>query len=172
VGLDRVELLSTGLPSLWRALFARLPVVETRLPAVEPREAPLLLRPHGPLAAADEVAASLAALPSLDGVVIVGGDDVLDAALRRHGLPRLGAPVHPPASVALIRLVIEAAFEPMEPADLPCAPLPRSGAHPARRRRPSGRRAVAFPRPAIAALARRDRGRARLARRAAPRARP
>ena len=132
VGLDRVELLSTGLPSLWRALFARLPVVETRLPAVEPREAPLLLRPHGPLAAADEVAASLAALPSLDGVVIVGGDDVLDAALRRHGLPRLGAPVHPPASVALIRLVIEAAFEPMEPADLHAllcldpGPIPRA----------------------------------------------
>ncbi len=77
-----------------------------------------LLRPHGPLAAADEVAAALAALGSLDDVVVVGADEILDAALGRLGLPRLGAPAGPPASAALIRLVLEAAFEPMEPGDL------------------------------------------------------
>jgi ATP-dependent helicase/nuclease subunit B len=77
-----------------------------------------LLRSHGPVTAADEVAAGLAALPSLDGVLVVGGDDVLDAALHRHGLPRLGLGARPPASTSLVRLVMEAAFEPMSPADL------------------------------------------------------
>ena len=77
-----------------------------------------LLRPHGPLAAAEEVAASLAAMPGLDGVLIIGGDEVLDGALARHGLPRLGMAGRPTASSALVRLVIEAAFEPMDAADL------------------------------------------------------
>jgi len=77
-----------------------------------------LLRPHGPLAAADEIASGLAAMPSLEGILVIGVEDVLDAALSRHGVPRLGAPVALPASATLIRLVIEAAFEPMEPTEL------------------------------------------------------
>jgi RecB family exonuclease len=77
-----------------------------------------LLRAHGPLAAADEVAASLAAMASWKDVVIIGADDVLNAALARHGVPRLGGATQPPASASLLRLVIEAAFEPMEPAEL------------------------------------------------------
>ena len=50
-----------------------------------------LLRPQGLLAAADEVAASLAAMPSREGVLVIEPDDVLDAALARHDIPRLGA---------------------------------------------------------------------------------
>jgi ATP-dependent helicase/nuclease subunit B len=94
-----------------------------------------LLRNHGPLAAANEVAAHLSDLPSLAGVLIVGGDQLLDAALHRHGLPRIGATVSL-ASTALVRLIIEAAFEPMEPADLHAilsmdpGPIPRRVASP------------------------------------------
>lgn len=77
-----------------------------------------LVRPHGPLAAAEEIAAALAACESLDGVVIVGADAVLDAALVRHGLPRLGEPRGDTASAALVRLVLETAFKPMDPDDL------------------------------------------------------
>ena len=51
-----------------------------------------LLRPEGPLQAADEVAAGLAALPSLDSTIVIGADPVLDWALRRHGLPTVGCP--------------------------------------------------------------------------------
>lgn len=139
-----VESIELGVPlssvePLWRLLFDQLAKVGVAI-----REAPTapatatgdltsargttftpagdgsltLLRPHGPLAAAEEVAAALAALPSLDGVLIIGGDDVLDAALVRHGLPRIGAGGRSSASAALLRLVIEAAFEPMDPADL------------------------------------------------------
>lgn len=49
-----------------------------------------LLRPSGPLAAARAVAAMLACRPTLEGVVIVGADSVLDDALAAQGLPRLG----------------------------------------------------------------------------------
>ncbi len=51
-----------------------------------------LLRPEGPLQAADEVAAWLAALPSLDSTVVIGADPTLDWALQRHGLPTMGCP--------------------------------------------------------------------------------
>jgi ATP-dependent helicase/nuclease subunit B len=127
------------LPPLWRTLLdtlgargvrvtwtrpaatrARGDLASARTSRFEPRgDGSLgLLRAHGPLAAADEVAASLAALPSLHGVLVVGCDDVLDGALARLGLPRLGAPSRPSGSLALLRLVVEAAFEPMEPGDL------------------------------------------------------
>ena len=77
-----------------------------------------LIRPHGPLAAADEVAAALAALGDLDQVLLIGADSIVDEAMVRHGLPRLGADVPAPASCALVRLVIESAFTPMDPSDL------------------------------------------------------
>ena len=51
-------------------------------------------------------------------MLIVGGDEILDAALHRHGLPSVGAATAAPASTAILRLILEAAFEPMEPADL------------------------------------------------------
>ena len=51
-----------------------------------------LVRPRGPLAAAEAVSVWLAQLGDLADTVIIGGDDVLDASLRRHGLPVLGPP--------------------------------------------------------------------------------
>jgi hypothetical protein len=141
VDIDTVTVMSpiAALPPAWAQLFARLAAAGVAITEVRPTTAVstgdlaharttsftptgdgslTLLRPHGPLAAADEIAAWLAALPTLDGVLVVGGDEVLDAALGRHGVPRLGAAVPAPASVSLVRLVIEAAFEPMEPTDL------------------------------------------------------
>jgi hypothetical protein len=147
--VDPVELL----PPLWMRVFEAMrrvgvtvehaPLVEApagagdlaaaRRPGFEPAAdgSLALLRLHGPLAAADEIAATLASLDSLDDVLLVGPDAVLDEALGRHGLPRVGAGTPAPASVALVRLVIETAFAPMNPADLHgllCAapgPVPR-----------------------------------------------
>jgi hypothetical protein len=91
----------------------------------------VLLRPHGVLAAADEVAGMLAAMGSLEGVVVVTPDGVLDDALGRHGVPRAGGAREAGASVGLVRLVLECAFAPMDPMqlhDLLCAepgPVPR-----------------------------------------------
>lgn len=128
-----------SLAPLWRALFTRLDEVGVRVTTTTTPTASstgdlasarttafvpvgdgslVLFRAHGPLAAADEIAAHLASLSSLDGVLIIGADDVLDAALARHGLPRVGAATRPTASAAVLRLVVEAAFEPMDPADL------------------------------------------------------
>jgi len=134
----------------WRALLARLAERGTRVEEVAQPAAPagsgpgdlgraqaaladggrlspegdgalVLLRAHGPVAAADQVAARLAeraGARGLDGVLVVGADDVLDAALARHGLPRTGGAETEPASAALVALAIEAAFRPMDPADL------------------------------------------------------
>ena len=77
-----------------------------------------LLRRHGPLDTADEIAAALAARDDLDGVVLIGADSILDRALSRHGLPRVGAWAGAPASSRLLELVLEAAFRPMESSDL------------------------------------------------------
>lgn len=146
VDIAQVELRApaASLPPLWRAALAQLgargtDIAEVPLPAVAaPGDlgraqsalaggGPLvptgdghlaLLRPHGPLAAADEVAASLAAMGSWGGVVLVGADAALDDALARHGLPRVGGESAAPASTAIVKLVIEAAFEPMDPAEL------------------------------------------------------
>src|SRR5262249_13040244 len=113
-----------SLPSAWAAVFARLGAAGTSVTEVtDPAETTssrcdrVLVRPYGPLAAADEVAAALARTKSLSRVGVIGCDAILDAALARHGLPRLGG-AYTPASAALVRLVIEAAFEPMDPADL------------------------------------------------------
>ncbi len=127
------------LPPLWRQTFESLEragtrIVHTPLPEVTapgdlgasraPRFIPAgdrslqLVRPHGVLAAAEEVAACLAACSDLRGVVVIGPDAVLDAALTRHGLPRLGAPVPAPGTTALVRLCVESAFRPMDAADL------------------------------------------------------
>lgn len=77
-----------------------------------------LVRRYGALDAADQVAACLAARDSLDGVVIVGADAVLDEALRRHGLPGAGQPEGPTSTSRLLHLVMETAFHPMEMSDL------------------------------------------------------
>ena len=110
---ERVELCEPldSFPPLWRRLFEALEgrgcrvsvrVLETAkasgdlLAAREGRLVPekdgslQLLRPYGVLEAAEETAAWLAALPSLDGTVVVGGDAILDSALSRFGLPTTG----------------------------------------------------------------------------------
>jgi len=76
-----------------------------------------LLRAHGPLQAAEEVAAWLAARPTLAGTVVVGADPVLDAALRRHGLPTTGAARHARdnALVQILPLVLALAWSPPDP---------------------------------------------------------
>lgn len=127
------------LPLLWRRVFSSLRkagvAVEER--AILPAEASgdlhaarslgfapsgdgrlCLLRRHGPLDVADEIAAGLAAADSLDDIVVVGADEVLDQALARHGLPRVGAHEGPPASSRLLSLVVAAAFHPMRTSDL------------------------------------------------------
>jgi hypothetical protein len=78
-----------------------------------------LLRPQGPLAAAEEVAAWLA--PNGEqgwrDTVFVGGDPILDAALHRHGLPRLGL-TSPASSIILVEilpLVIAMGWSPPDP---------------------------------------------------------
>lgn len=141
IDLRSVTLLdeTAGLPPLWRTLLDALRdtkvnvCVETLSPApaagdlAAARGTPFrpggdgtlaLVRPHGALAAAEEVAAALAACSSLEEVVIVGGDAVLDAALIQHGLPSLGAPRGATSASALVRLVVESAFAPMDPDDL------------------------------------------------------
>jgi RecB family exonuclease len=128
-----------GLAPLWRRVFGRLAtngvrITETPLSAVRSggdlwdvrsgRPAATgdgtiqLVRPQGPLEAADDVAAALAVTSSLDGIVIVTPDSTLDRALIRHGLPGVGADVPPPASAVLVRLCIECAFDPADPAVL------------------------------------------------------
>ncbi len=124
-----------ALPPLWRAV---LDALQTAGVLLEQRELPSvtatgdlaaarlsslrpagdgslsLVRPQGPLEAAEEIAAALAACDRLDGIVIVGGDAVLDAALGRHGLPSIGAARGATGSSALVRLVVETAFAPMD----------------------------------------------------------
>lgn len=104
-----------------------LPIVDARGDLGAARHTPFtpvgdgtlqLVRAHGPLAAADDVAATIAATDDLDGLVILGPDALLDAALVRHGLPSVGADVPTPASAALVRLCVESAFRPMASADL------------------------------------------------------
>lgn len=128
-----------GLEPAWRTLFAKLRAVgvaieEAPVASSEAtgdlraaRQAPfepagdgtlMLVRPQGALEAAEEVAGALAARGSLDGVVLVNPDEVLERALRRHGLPGVGRGAALPASAGLLRMVIEAAFTPMDAADL------------------------------------------------------
>lgn len=91
-----------------------------------------LLRTHGALAAAEEVAAALAAVADHSSTLVIGADAVLDAALVRHGVPRVGADIPTPASAGLLRACVEAAFHPADAADLYeliCAdpgPVPRN----------------------------------------------
>lgn len=92
-----------------------------------------LVRPAGPLAAAEAVAAWLAAQESRDGTVVVSPEPVLDAALRRHGLPTTGAAATS-ADDALLPVVPLALALGLDPADpqqaldlllLPVGPVPK-----------------------------------------------
>ncbi|MDH3308700.1 MAG: hypothetical protein OEO77_14450, partial [Acidimicrobiia bacterium] len=91
-----------------------------------------LLRPYGPVGAAEEVAAWLGALPELAGTVVIGGDPVLDRALRDQGLPTAGAGWGraPSALLQVLPLVLALGWEPADPQraiellTLPVCPVP------------------------------------------------
>ncbi len=93
-----------------------------------------LVRSHGYLQAADDVAAWLACLEDRGGVVVVGADAVLDGALRRHGLPTLGgvAPALDNAVLQVLPLVLAMGWSPPDPQRalellvLDASPVPRS----------------------------------------------
>jgi len=114
-------------------------LLAARRPGFDPRGdgSLLLLRPQGPLDAAEEVAAWLAAQESLDSTVIIGGDLVLDRALRRFGLPTLGAGASASDSALLqvLPLVLQLAWTPPDPEralellTLPVSPVRPSLAH-------------------------------------------
>lgn len=76
-----------------------------------------LLRPWGPMQAAEQVAAWLAARDSLNGTVIVGGDALLDGALRRFGLPTTGSGGRPAENALLqvLPLVLALGWKPPDP---------------------------------------------------------
>lgn len=154
---EAVELFETldGLPPRWREVVtgAAAPLravtpgaaagapglAAARAGAFEPgpgEQALQLIRPLGPLQAADQVAAALAASREVP-TVIIGADVVLDAALRRHGLPTTGAAGdgHGNAVGALLPLVVALAARPPEPQrvlellTLPASPIRRDVAH-------------------------------------------
>jgi hypothetical protein len=141
-GLESVELLVPrgDLEPLWQRTLGSLEghgtrVVETALPAAAgpagsdlaaargPKFRPRgdgtlrLLRPDGPLAAAEEVAAWLASLGDRSGIVLVGSEPALDAALHRHGLPATGAShaLRDDALLQVLPLALELGWSPPDP---------------------------------------------------------
>lgn len=142
------------LPPLWRTVTERLAARGTRVgtTVLAPADARgdlaraqllsfrpeadgtlQLLRPHGPLQAAEEVAAWLAARASLARTVVVHADPVLDAALRRHGLPTTGSTrdARDNALMQILPLTLALGWSPPDPEralellTLADAPVPR-----------------------------------------------
>ena len=140
--VESVELLSprSDLEPLWQRTLALLETHGTSVKEREPRPAPKqgdtdlaavkaarflprgdgtlrLLRPVGPLAAAEETAAWLATREDRAGVVVVGSDAVLDGALHRHGLPTSGAASDARDSVLLqvLPLVLDLGWSTQDP---------------------------------------------------------
>lgn len=112
------------LPLLWRQILDALKtqgvrIQESKIPKTAPTGDLLrvrsegfepigdgsiqLLRPHGPLEAADELAAWLAAQSTNTETVIIGSDVILDRAFHRHGLPTTGSSL--PRDNALLQLL-------------------------------------------------------------------
>lgn len=93
-----------------------------------------LVRPAGPLEAAEALAAWLAAQASLDSTVVISPEPVLDAALRRHGLPTTGAAatVADDALLPVVPLGLSLGLDPADPQRaldlllLPVGPVPKS----------------------------------------------
>ena len=143
-----------ALPSLWRQVFAALVTAGATLHVCDAVGAEaegdlgsacaqnlqpkgdgslLLLRPHGPLAAADELAAWLTAREGRsESVVVIGADEVLDQALHRHGFGTLGAPGADryASMLQILPLAVELGWSPCDPAralellTLPTSPIP------------------------------------------------
>jgi hypothetical protein len=140
--IDELRLLAPAgqFEPLWQRVFTALAGQGTRIEVAPPATVPAngdlanarsacfsprgdaslaLLRPSGPLQAAEEVAAWLAQLgdEALGQVVVIGADPVLDAALRRHGLPTLGTSCARAdgAMLQLLPLVLEMGWQPQDP---------------------------------------------------------
>lgn len=142
------------LPLAWRQVLKALQAQGTEVEVIEPGTATpsgdleaarkpgfkptgdgslQLLRPAGPLAAAHEVAAWLAARGDFNGTVIIGGDAVLDRELHNFGLPCLGSPssVYDHTLLQVVPLVLEMGWSPPDPQralellTLPQSPVPR-----------------------------------------------
>ncbi len=100
-----------------------------------------LLRPPGPLAAAELVAAYLASVNDASTTVVVGGDPILDEAMRRFARPTAGAcyPAQENALTQLLGNVLELAWSPVHPdrafelLSHPDGPIPAVCARPLRR---------------------------------------
>ena len=75
-----------------------------------------LIRPQGPISAAEAVAVWLAELDDFSRTFIIGGDEVLDAALHRHGLPVLGnaSGTAGDALLQILPLVLAVSWEPQD----------------------------------------------------------
>lgn len=140
-GIERIErqLPISDLPQLWVKVFEALrmqgvEVVDHPLPpatahsnlaaARKPGFEPVagdqtlqLLQTNGDMEAADRTAAYLSGLETLKGVVVIGGDSVLDAALRRYGLPTAGLPMTAGgnALLSVLPLVLACAWQPPNP---------------------------------------------------------
>lgn len=91
-----------------------------------------LIRPAGPVEAAEDLAAWLAAQDTTDGIVIIGSDAILDAALHRHGLPTTGgSATHRNSLSQILPLVLAMGWNPPDPEravellSLPMTPIPR-----------------------------------------------
>ncbi len=156
VDLESIELLGVSrgeLPVLFRRLLEALEargtvITETPIEAatgkgdlagcLAPGYSPAgsgelrMIRPQGPLAAADLVVAWLAGLDDLSGTVVVGGDEILDNSLHRYGLPTIGA-ARASGSESLLQilpLVIALGWAPQDPQvalellSLPESPVP------------------------------------------------
>jgi len=96
-----------------------------------------LIRPEGKLQAAEDIAAWLSAVTAeegLDGTVIIGGDAVLDNALKQHGLPTLGAAAtrYNHSLLELLPLVLAMGWSPPDPSrviellSLSASPVPKN----------------------------------------------
>lgn len=134
--LQEVVVFSHPLEKLARMVLAQLPTRQADLPdsptrgdllaarqgSFQPqRDGTLqLIRPAGPLEAAEEVAAWLAAQPNLEGTVILNPSPGLDRALHQAGLPTTGAPEGPGQSglLQLLPLVLACGWDPPDPAQV------------------------------------------------------
>ncbi|MFN7989762.1 MAG: PD-(D/E)XK nuclease family protein [Thermoanaerobaculia bacterium] len=156
-GVAELRLLSSpdSFPVAWQRLFAALGKRGTKVGLFDPTPAPArgdlasarepgftpagdgslqLVRPGGPLEAAEALAAWLAAQDSLDGTVVISPEPVLDAALRRHGLPTTGSAAAraDDALLPVVPLVLALGLDPADPQQaldlllLPVGPIRRS----------------------------------------------
>ncbi len=155
-GLEQVELLvpRSELDAGWQSVIAALEERGTNVEEVSPdRATPAgnlaavqepggslqagdpslqLIRPHGPMDAADAVAAWLAAQQAEHRKVVITPDPTLDAALHRHGAPTSGSAGRGNQSALLqvLSLALELLWRPVDPRraaellTLPDSPVP------------------------------------------------